>query len=98
LKQQYYEDDPTVIYDHDDEVIAADIRSSDSMLVTMDIQGTIFVRCIANLEDAETVLYTITSIPKDVEDLAKILFNSEKQGAECELLVLINDQVISLSI
>jgi WD40 repeat protein len=37
LKQQYYEDDPTVIYDHDDEVIAADIRPSDSMLVTMDI-------------------------------------------------------------
>lgn len=37
LKQPGYEDSPTVIYDHDDEVVSADIRHSDSMLITMDI-------------------------------------------------------------
>ena len=98
LKKGGYEDDPTVIYDHDDEVISADIRPSDSMLASMDIQGTVYIRCIKNLNDAETILQTITSIPKDVEDYAKIIFNSERPEDEGELLVLINDQVIVLDI
>jgi len=44
------------------------------------------------------VLYTITSVPKELEDIAKVLFNSEKMGADAELVVLINDQVIALNI
>jgi hypothetical protein len=50
------------------------------------------------LNDAETIIQTITSIPKDVEDYAKIIFNSERPEDEGELLVLINDQVIVLDI
>lgn len=46
LKQQYYEDDPLILYDHDDEVICADIRPMDSLLATMDISGTILIRSI----------------------------------------------------
>jgi WD40 repeat protein len=73
LKQSSYEDDPIIIYDHDDEVLCADIRGSDSLLCTMDIKGTILVR---NLNDPETVLYTINSVPKEVEDFARVVFNS----------------------
>ena len=98
MKQSYYEDDPIVIYDHDDEVICADIRHSDSMLASMDIQGTVYIRCIKNLSDAENILYTITSIPKEVDNFAKIIFNQEKRGDEKELIVIINDQAITMDI
>jgi WD40 repeat protein len=36
LKKMNYQDDPLVIYDHDDEIVSADIRHRDSLLVTMD--------------------------------------------------------------
>ena len=91
LKQQYYEDDPVILYDHDDEVICMDIRPSDSMLVSMDIQGTIIVRSIKTLEEAENVLFKITSIPKEVDSFAKILFNCEKPGDEKELIAIVNE-------
>ena len=68
-----YEDDPLILYDHDDEVLCADIRASDSLLASMDIQGTVLIR---NLNDPETILSTITSIPKEVVDYARVLFNS----------------------
>lgn len=84
-----YEDDPVVIYDHDEEVICADIRSHDSILASMDIQGTIYIRYIKNLSDAETILYSITSIPKEVDYYAKILFNHEKKGDEKNFLFLL---------
>ena len=64
----------------------------------MDIQGTVYIRCIKNLSEAENILYTITSIPKEVDNFAKILFNHEKKGDERELLVVINDQVITMDI
>ena len=66
------------------------------MLASMDALGTIHVRCIANLTDAETVLYTITSVPKEVDDFARLFFNSQRQGHQIELLVLLNDQVIAM--
>lgn len=91
LKQQYYEDDPVTIYDHDDEVICADIRASDSLLASMDIKGVIYIRRISNLSEAETVLYTINSIPKDMDTFAKVLFNYAKPGDEKEVLVILND-------
>jgi hypothetical protein len=53
LKQASYEDEPLIIYDHDDEVVCADIRGADSLLVSMDIQGTILIR---SLNDPETVI------------------------------------------
>lgn len=86
------------IYDHDDEVICVDIRPSDSMLASMDIQGTVLVRSIANLQDAETVLYTITSIPKEVDSFAKVVFNWARPNDDKELLVLINEQVIAIAL
>ena len=60
------------------------------MLASMDLQGTVYIRNISTLEQAETVLYTITSVPKEVEDFAKVLFNSSIQNKK-ELLVIIND-------
>jgi len=98
LKQSNYEDDPIIIYDHDDEIACADIRKHDSFLASMDINGTCYIRSIANLQDAETILYTITSIPKDVDDYARILMNNEMPNAEGELLVVINDQILVLDI
>jgi hypothetical protein len=67
LKQQYYEDDPICIYDHDDEVICIDVRPSDGMFASMDVTGTVYIRSIANLQEADTVLQTITTIPKEVD-------------------------------
>ena len=92
LKQQFYEGDPIILYDHEDEVVSADIRH-DGMLASMDIQGTIYVR---NIADPETVLFMINSVPKEPEDLGRLLFNSERQGDERELLVVINDQIINV--
>ena len=98
LKQQYYEDDPATLYDHDDEVISADIRPMDSLLATMDISGTILIRSIQTLQDAENVLYTINSLPKEIKEMAKVLFNKERAGDEAEILVLIGDQLMVLDI
>ena len=53
LKQAQYHDDPLIIYDHDDEVVCADVRVADSLLASMDISGTVLVR---SLHDPETVL------------------------------------------
>ena len=64
----------------------------------MDIQGTVLVRSLKDLSNAETVLFTISSIPKDVDDYAKILMNSEKPDAEGEIIVFINDQMMLLNI
>jgi hypothetical protein len=75
LKKPQYEDDPLIIYDHEDEVICADIRVADGLLMSMDIQGTVLIRSLA---DPETVLHTITSIAKEVEDFARVLFNSQR--------------------
>ena len=93
-----YEDDPIIIYDHEDEIVAADIRQSDSLLATMDIQGTVLIRNISRDGDHDNVLYTITSVPKDVDDVARIIFNSERPDDEGELIVMINDQVLLLDI
>lgn len=65
LKQVKYEFDPLVLYDHEDEVIAASIREKDSLLATMDLQGVILVRSIADLGEADQVLYSISTIPKE---------------------------------
>jgi hypothetical protein len=53
--------------------VCADVRAADSLLASMDIQGTVLVR---SLNDPETILHTISSIPKEVEDFARILFNN----------------------
>lgn len=75
LKQQGYEDDPITIYDHDEEIVCADIRSVDALLATMDLQGTIYIR---SLEDPENALYQITDIPKGPDDYARVLLNLER--------------------
>ena len=54
LKMQGYEDDPISIYDHDDEIISADVRWADGLMASMDISGTVYIR---SLEDPENVLY-----------------------------------------
>ena len=94
FKQKFYEDDPVILYDHEDEVVALDIRS-DGMLASMDIQGIIYVR---NISDPESVLFMINSVPKEAEDMGRLLFNSEHQGDERELLVVINDQLICVDL
>lgn len=78
-----------MIYDHDDEVICADVRNEDSMLASMDITGIIHVRNIKDLSDAETILYTLNSIPKEIDDFSRVLFNFERPGCETELIVII---------
>ena len=98
LKQSYYEDDPIVIYDHDDEVCCADIRKTDNMLASMDILGIIHLRNITDLADAETILFTINSVPKEMDDFARVFFNHEKPGSEAEILILINDVLMALDI
>lgn len=50
------------------------------------------------MDDAETILYTINSIPKDIDDYARIFLNSERPDDEGELFLLINDQLIILDI
>lgn len=63
----------------------------------MDIQGTVLIRSLKDLSEAESVLYTITSIPKDTA-YAKILLNVERIGAEGEVIVIINDQLMLMDI
>lgn len=79
-------------------MICIDIRQSDSMLASMDIQGIILIRNISNLNDADTVLHKITSVPKEVDTFAKVLFNCEKPGAEAELIVIVTDTVIFMDV
>ncbi len=56
LKQPGYEDDPAhAIFDHDDEIVTADIRQNDGLLATMDATGTVIVRSLK--VDIEQVLY-----------------------------------------
>jgi len=98
LKEQGYEDEPVTLYDHEDEIVSADLRPSDSMLATMDIQGTVLIRCVKRDSDIDSVLYTITSLPKDVDDVAKVIFNRERPEDEGELLVLVNDQILLLDL
>lgn len=98
LKQPSYEDDPIILYDHEDEIVSADIRPSDGLFASMDIQGTVLIRSLKDLSDAESVLYVINTIPKDVEDYSKILLNVERADIEGEIIVLINDQLILLDI
>lgn len=90
MKRPQYENDPLTIYDHDDEVVCADVRHCDSLLASMDIQGTILIRSIKDLKDAEVILYTISTIPKDVEEYARLIFNGQIPDSEGELLILIN--------
>lgn len=66
------------------------------MLASMDITGIIHVRNIKDLSDAETILYTLNSIPKEIDDFSRVLFNSERPGCETELLVIIQDQLLAL--
>lgn len=61
------------------------------MLASMDIKGTVLIRNIKNLQEAETVLHNITSIPKELDSFVKILFNAEKPGDEKVLIVIINE-------
>ena len=80
-------DDPLILYDHDDEVVCADIRGADSLLASMDIQGIVLIR---SLNDPETVLHTISSVPKEEQDFARILFNSQRPQSDGCLIILIN--------
>ena len=66
------------------------------MLASMDANGTVFIRCISEKADPEVVLYTITSIPQDQGDYARVLMNAEMPNSEGELLVVVNDQVLVL--
>ena len=68
------------------------------MFLSMDIQGTVLIRSLKDLANAETVLFTINNIPKDVDDYAKILMNAEKPDAEGEIILLINDEMMLLDI
>ena len=91
LKQQQYEDDPIIIYDHEDEIVSADIRPSDQLFISMDITGIVLVRSVKNKAEVESILYTINTLPKDPDDYAKILLNVERPDEEGELLLLINE-------
>ena len=84
-----------IIYDHDDEVVCADVRAADSLLASMDIQGTVLVR---SLQDPETILHTITSIPKEVEDFARILFNNQRPVSDGALIAVINGQIMLMDL
>lgn len=88
LKQQEYEEDPITIYDHDEEIVCADIRASDAIMASMDLQGTIYIR---SMEDPETVLYTITDIPKGPDDYARLLLNIERPQDESVVILLLNN-------
>lgn len=68
------------------------------MLASMDILGIVHIRCIADLAEAETILYTINSIPKEMDNFARVFFNNQKLGSEAEILVLINDVLMALDI
>jgi len=68
------------------------------MFISMDIQGNAIVRSLKDLEHAETILFTINCIPKEVDDYAKILMNAEKPDSEGELILLINDEILLLDI
>jgi len=87
-----------VLYDHEDEIVSADIRACDGMFLSMDIQGTVLIRSLRDLANAETILFTINSIPKDVDDYAKILMNAEKPDAEGEIILLINEEMMLLDL
>ena len=95
LKKQGYEQDPVVIYDHDDEIVCADIRKSDGLLATMDLQGTILIRSL-NEEDSdpEQTLHHITDIPKGPDDYARFILNQELGGSSNQVILLLNDQII----
>ena len=84
-----------IIYDHDDEVVCADVRAADNLLASMDIQGTVLIR---SLNDPETVLHTITSIPKEVEDFARILFNNQRPVSDGALIAVINGQIMLMDL
>ena len=98
LKKPQYENEPLTIYDHDDEVVCADVRHCDSLLASMDIQGTIYIRSIKDLKDAETILYTISSIPKDAEDYARLVFNGQMPDSDGEILILINGVALLMNV
>jgi len=68
------------------------------MLASMDILGIIHLRNITDLADAETILFTINSIPKEMDDFARVLFNHEKPGSEAEILVFINEVLMAVDI
>lgn len=95
LKQQGYEDDPITIYDHDEEIVCADIRPADAMMASMDLQGTVYIR---SMEDPENALYTITDIPKGPDDYARLLLNLERPQDESVVIILLNDQIIIFDI
>lgn len=91
LKQQGYEDDPITIYDHDEEIVCADIRPVDQMMASMDLQGTV---CIRSMDDPENLLYTITDIPKGPDDYARLVLNLERPQDESMVIILLNDQIL----
>ena len=85
---QGYEDDPITIYDHDEEIISADVRWADGLMASMDISGTVYIR---SLEDPENVLYQITDIPKNEDDFARLILNLERPQDDAVVILLLND-------
>ena len=76
LKKPGYENEPMhEIFDHDEEIIAADIRQSDGLMASLDIGGTILVRSLK--ADAEQILYTLRDMPLGPDDYTRLLLNQE---------------------
>mmetsp|Transcript_8665 Transcript_8665/g.14691 ORF Transcript_8665/g.14691 Transcript_8665/m.14691 type:complete len:155 (+) Transcript_8665:2361-2825(+) len=95
LRLPNYQEDPHIIYDHDDEIVSADIREKDGLLATMDLQGIILLRRISGPgAEPDVVLHTIDTIPKELNDYGRLVLNAERMDDEGELIILLNDQLI----
>ena len=71
MQNNYDDDAQHSIYDHDEEITSADVRSQDGLLATMDVGGTVLIRSLRG--EVEQVLYSLNDMP--VDDLSRILLN-----------------------